>query len=185
MEASQLICKDALFFGDSLIAYMPKSWSVLNKGLGGMSAFTLKGLLDELVIQNKPSTVVLHIGANDLRNKSMSSPQEIASNVKEIFNTLIAALPKSEFYLISSLPCLDDVNCFFNPDQRQDFSVLHKNLNIEYQKTLKDLPVTYLDLSQYLINADGSVKKEYYEDSLHLKREGYDYLRKSYEENLK
>lgn len=174
-----------LLFGDSLVAYMPKTFDFLNKGIGGLTAYALKYILEERVVQFNPSKAALHIGANDLRFTVMSSPQEIAENVKDIFTELIRDLPETKFYLISSLPCVDEYENGLGLSADTKMNAMHDELNLEYQDQLKGMGIYYINLNQYLINEDGSIKKEYYQDNLHIKEKGYEYLLECFENDSK
>lgn len=170
-----------LLFGDSLVAHIPKSFKLVNRGISGMTAFALKYILEERVISLNPHRVALHIGANDLRYTVMSTPEDIVLNVKEIFSDLIQALPDTKFYLISTLPCVDDLEDDFTLTPENRMNDLHTALNLQYQDMLEDLGVGFLDFNKYLLNENGSVKKEYYVDSLHLNETGYNYLLECFE----
>lgn len=169
-----------LLFGDSLVAHIPESFELINRGISGMTAFALKYILDERVVSLNPTVVALHIGANDLRYTVMSTPEDIVLNVVEIFNELMDALPDTKFYLISTLPCVDGLNDDYSLTPVPHMNDLHIILNTQYQEALKDMYVEYVDFNKYLLNEDGSVKKEYYVDSLHLNEEGYKYLLECY-----
>ena len=169
-----------LFFGDSLVDYMPDSWDLINNGIAGMTAYALKYILDERVVRFNPECAVLHIGANDLRFTVQSEPEEIAQNVKNIFIDLIEQLPHTKFYLISTLPCVDHLEDLGSLKKQVPMNQVHTQLNLEYHKALEGLGIEHIDLNQYLMNDDGSVKAEYYEDSLHLNESGYEFLLESY-----
>lgn len=174
-----------LLFGDSLVAYMPESSNFLNKGIAGLTAYALKFILEERVVQYNPSKAALHIGANDLRFTVMSTPYDIALNVKEIFEELIVDLPETQFYLISPLPCVDDFDNGLGLSAGTVMNDQHDELIQEYLKQLKGMGIEYINLNQYLKNEDGSVKKEYYKDKLHINEEGYHYLLECFEKDSK
>ena len=141
-----------LLFGDSLVAYMPESFDFINRGIAGLTAYALKYILEERVVQLNPSKAALHIGANDLRFTVMASPQDIAENVKDVFTELIEDLPETTFYLISSLPCVDEYDNGLGLSAGTEMNALHDELNLEYQEQLKGMGIRYINLNQYLIN---------------------------------
>lgn len=172
-----------LLFGDSLVAYMPDSFDYNNQGIAGLTAYALQFILEERVVMHNPTKAALHIGANDLRFTVMSSPQEIANTVKLIFEELMADLPDTKFYLISTLPCVDEFDNSIGLTSGNKMNGFHDELNLEYKKQLKGMDIEHINLNQYLRNEDGSVKKEHYKDHLHIKDEAYDYLYQSYQES--
>ena len=172
-----------LLFGDSLVAYMPESFDYINQGIAGLTAYALQYLLEERVVMHNPTKAALHIGANDLRFTVMSSPQEIAETVRLIFLELMRDLPDTKFYLISTLPCVDEFHNSMGLPHGTVLNEAHDELNQEYKKQLDGMGIEHINLNQYLRNEDGSVKKEYYKDNLHIVDEGYDYLFKCYTED--
>lgn len=172
-----------LLFGDSLVAYMPESFDYINQGIAGLTAYALQYILEERVVLHNPTKAALHIGANDLRFTVMSSPQEIAETVKLIFEQLMIDLPDTKFYLISTLPCVDEFDNSLGLSRATKMNALHDELNEEYKKHLEGMGIEHINLNQYLRNEDGSVKKEYYKDNLHIVDEAYDYLFKCYTED--
>lgn len=168
--------KGILFFGDSLVENIPKDYPIINNGIGGMTSKALESLLDELVIKFKPSKVYQHIGTNDLGQTVMESPRDIALNVERIFRILSKNLQNTEFYLISCLPNINAIDSVDVTGRGIRSLKMIEVLNKEFQYHLEGSNIHYLDLYQYLINEDGSVKEEYYSDGLHINELGYEYL---------
>lgn len=165
-----------LIFGDSLVEGLPKELKITNNGIGGMTSGVLLNLVDELVIKFKPSKVYLHIGTNDMGDTVMASPRTIALNVKKIFAILKRNLPDTKLHIISTVPCIDEIDSMFTLGRGIRMNALHQKLNEEYQIQLQDMNVEYLDVYQYLVHKDGTVKKEFYKDGLHLNMNGYYHL---------
>lgn len=173
-----------LIFGDSLVEKIPSDFNIINNGIGGLTSGALLSLLDELVIKFNPQKVYLHVGTNDMGETVMASPREIATNVQKIFMILKRNLPNTKFYLISTLPCVDERDSMFTLGRGIRMNALHNKLNEEYLNYLEGMDIKFINLYQALINDDGSVKKEYYKDGLHLNKKGYIYLLDIYKKRI-
>ncbi|CAM3600620.1 GDSL-type esterase/lipase family protein [Erysipelothrix urinaevulpis] len=167
-----------LFFGDSLVEHIPNHFPIINNGISGMSSAPLEHLLDELVVKFEPNQVFLHIGTNDLGGTSMVSPREIAWKIVRIMLILQQCLPDAKLYVISTLPCLDELESYQATGKGIRNNDLVDIINKEVQEHLVHTKAQFIDLNSAMKNSDGSIKKEFYVDGLHIKTEAYEYLSK-------
>ncbi|CAM3600802.1 GDSL-type esterase/lipase family protein [Erysipelothrix urinaevulpis] len=165
-----------LFFGDSLIEGIPSQYPILNHGISGMSSEMLEHLLDELVIKFEPSHVFLHIGINDLATTTLASPRDIAWNIVRIMLILNQCLPNTKLYVISTLPCIDELSSFKQTGKGIRCNDMVNVLNEEIQEHIVHTQAKFIDLNSKLYNDDKSLKQVYYRDGMHLNDEGYHYL---------
>ncbi|MGL5149114.1 MAG: SGNH/GDSL hydrolase family protein, partial [Clostridium sp.] len=106
-------CKEngVLFIGDSITEFMdianyfPFINNFNNCGIAGITSKALLWFVDEGVIKYKPNHVVLMVGTNDLGNTLMSSPREIALNIKSFVEIIFRNLKDIKVTIISPLPC--------------------------------------------------------------------------------
>ena len=160
----------ALFTGSSsikmwnnLAEYFPDH-EVVNAGFGGSQTFELLHYVNELIIDYKPKKVFIYEGDNDI--SSGKSSTEIILTMHKLVETIEAALPEVEIYLIAAKPSISrwhlkdkylDLNQHF-----KEYSELYDNVN-------------YVNIWNIMLDAEGSPKKEIFlEDNLHMNKAGYD-----------
>ena len=140
---------------------------VLNCGFGGDRVETLHWRLanGELKGYEAGAFCVL-IGTNNRQDDS----EKIAGGIKALVKTIEAAHPESKIILMKILP-RDDIH-----PPKVDAAVIARvrgaNRYLE-EFAAADDRVTILDLDEFLMNPDGSLKAEYYIDRIHLNPEGY------------
>lgn len=166
----------ALFFGDSLIEGIPQNYPVTINGISGISSEVMEHLLDELVVKFQPSHVFYHIGTNDLGGTTMKSPRDIAWSITRIMLILEQCLPETKFYVISTLPCIDDLESYKATGKGIRSNDLVTILNKEIQEHIVHTKAQFIDLNSHMTNSDGTVKKELFTDGLHITQEAYHYL---------
>ncbi|MES2598090.1 MAG: GDSL-type esterase/lipase family protein [Verrucomicrobiota bacterium] len=143
---------------------------VLNLGFGwDRTQNVLKrielGELDGL----KPKAIVIHIGTNNTaqtENCRSNTPEEIAAGIGAIVEQCQKKCPGAKVIVMAIFPRGKMAD---NPKRAE----LAK-INTVLSAAQKDKPgVTYLDITDKWLEADGSISKEVMPDSLHPNQKGY------------
>ena len=121
-----------------------------------------------MVYQYNPSKVILLIGTNDYLDNS--TPDEVASNIKEIVQEIHKHRKNTEIYIESIYP--------INKSLKKEMVANRDNDKIiETNKKIKDIckekNLTYIDMYNELIDEDGNFNKKYTYDGLHPNTLGY------------
>lgn len=168
-----------VFFGDSITEFCPldkyfdKIDNKYNCGMAGITTSIMMNFIDEGVLKYKPKNVVIMAGTNDLGKTIMLSPRDIALNMKEIVEIIHYNDPRINIYLVSPLPCLEEIH-----GHKKDKYVLRTNESIKmvYQEYRTTIPYEYVKLiNAYpaLLNKKGQPIEDIYLDGLHINDEGY------------
>jgi lysophospholipase L1-like esterase len=169
-----------VFYGDSLTQLCDLNQyyhydNIYNCGICGITSDILLNFIDEGVIKYKPSKVVIMVGVNDLGNTLMSSPRQIALNIKEMCEIIHNNLPSCQIYVCGCIPCIEEYH---------GYKYIHKGIRSndtiymitkEINKLIQYNYVTFIDTYSLFIN-DKEVRKELYTDGLHINDEGYKIL---------
>src|SRR5271170_7047769 len=81
-----------------------KPLDVLNRGFGGSQYSDLIQYVKRIVIAYHPRAVVIYEGDNDLAPESSKTPDSVARDARTLVQTIRAALPETQIYLISIKP---------------------------------------------------------------------------------
>lgn len=115
-----------------------------------------------------PKTVVIHIGTNNLAGTPRhheSRPAQVASAISAICQRVQAKLPDAKIILMGVFP----------RGEKPDFP--KRPVIAEINKLLKpaaeELGVTFLDITQQLLEEDGTISREVMGDFLHPTAKGY------------
>lgn len=179
----KVVDNNYLFLGDSITEQYDlkeyyEDYPVVNSGVSGDYTSSIVKDMKKRVYDYNPSKVFLLIGINDLRKGKDVS--EIVSNTKEIIKLIKENRPYSEIYLESIYPInkTDDDKI---SDSVKDIEFDNEKI-IEVNDLLKDLAkdekITYVDLYNKLIDADGNLNISYTKDGLHISSEGYEFITK-------
>ena len=154
-----------MFLGDSGIeAGLWHEWfptlPCANRGVGGDTVSGVRLRLNSAIHQ--PLAIVLLVGTNDLTG--LRRPQK-ASDIADEFQMLMTDIkslaPDAAVFLNSITP------------RGSDMSDSVRRLNDRYRDIAFETGTTYIDLSDVLSEADGSMRKELTFDGLHLNGLGY------------
>ena len=160
---------EIVFAGDSLVADGP--WAefyseVHNRGVGGDTVAGVLGRIDE-VLESKPRKLFLLIGANDL-----------AAAVPDVqylrhYRTLLERIRKDSPETAVTVLAIFPVNRTFPVPPTYDNARV-----VETNRKLKELVaeftgVRFLDLTPLLVDKDGSLRREFSTDGMHLNVDGY------------
>ncbi|MCX6857169.1 MAG: SGNH/GDSL hydrolase family protein [Verrucomicrobia bacterium] len=144
--------------------------SVLNLGFGwDRTQNVLKrialGELDGL----KPKAIVIHIGTNNLAgtvNARASTPEEIVAGITGIIEQAQSKCPGAKIILMAIFPR--------GKTSAEPKRVILASINAQLATGPAKLPgVTFLDITDKWLTADGSISKDIMPDSLHPNQKGY------------
>lgn len=162
---------DLVFLGDSITNFFDRNifnkyfgeFNPLNYGIcGDQTQHVLYRVNNGLFNIVKPKVVVLLIGINNIGN----DPSNVANCILKIITTILEKTPNTKILLLSILPYSETVN----GKERQYI----KNVN-EIIKNYTNNNIHYLDIGQYFINQDETLKYELYAlDHLHISTKGYE-----------
>jgi len=179
-----------VFFGDSITEffdvekYMSEIDHKYNCGIHGMTSDMLLHFVDEGVIKYQPSQVFIMIGTNDLGNTTMTSPREIALNVKEMVEIIHYNLPTCCIYIVSCIPCLENQHGYKTTKQGMRSNDLLKMIFKEYKHVIPYEYVHFINVFPALCNKKGQPIENYYIDGLHINDQGYFVLSEAIKKNM-
>lgn len=164
-----------VFAGDSITEffalkkYLGRDLPLVNRGIAGTDSVWLLDHLKEQVLELEPSKLVLLIGINDI---GRAYPiQEIVNRISDIVMTVRQESLFTEIYLLSVLPVSE------RPEHSSKVKIRNNATVRDLNQQLAVLPgVTYVDLYDYLTDAQGQLNDTYTTDGLHLSPQGYQVL---------
>lgn len=154
-----------------------KAWSdlfgerkVLNMGFGWDRTqnvlYRIKhGELDGL----SPKLVVIHIGTNNLstsKNTPTNTPEQVEEAIGAIIGAVKGKCPDAKIVMMGIFPRGEKAD---NPF-REKIGTINKELSASYSNKPG---IVYLDITQKLLNPDGSMSKDVMGDFLHPTEKGY------------
>ena len=163
---------DIIFLGNSISD--GAEWSELfndtrikNRGISGDFTAGVLNRLDEISTR-KPKKVFLLIGVNDLaRNISTDS---IFKNIMQIARYLKQETPSTKLFIQSLLPVNDTFKTFAGHTSKGEQI---KSLNDNLKLNAATNQYTYIDLYSSFLDENGKLAKQFTNDGLHLKGDGY------------
>jgi beta-glucosidase len=167
---------DLLFIGDSITqgwaAEGKEIWDLeyaplhaANFGIGGdETQHVLWRILNGEIDNISPRVVILKIGTNNIGNSGHTAEQTIAG-ITKVVETLKAKLPNSRILLLGVFPR--------DPKPGTEFRQAITTINHAIAKLADDTHITFLDIGEHFLDADGRLPPELMPDYLHLSPEGY------------
>ena len=163
---------DIIFLGNSISD--GAEWSELfndnrikNRGISGDFTAGVLNRLDEISTR-KPKKIFLLIGVNDFaRNISTDS---IFKNIMQIARYLKQETPATKLYVQSLLPVNDTFKTFAGHTSKGEQI---KSLNDNLKLNAATNHYTYIDLYSSFLDENGKLAKQFTNDGLHLKGDGY------------
>ncbi|MET3557952.1 hypothetical protein ABID29_001064 [Streptococcus rupicaprae] len=164
--------------GDSLTEFLPHGklqteLPLYNRGIRGIGIAFLREHVETLILDLKPSHLVLLIGTNDLMFGM--APESLAEAIRELIDSIQAELPTCDIYLQSLYPRQDSTQ--WGPDLRDEIEVA--NL---YLRNLTG--ITYIDMNSQLAMPDQTLNPDYTRDGVHLTMAGYQVVLETFGEIL-
>jgi len=154
-----------VIIGDSISQWLPSELLLsdrfyLNQGISGD---TTGGILQRLSVldQVSPDTIYVMAGVNDLRNGKTN--EEILANLQKIMQQLRQTHPQAQVIINSVLP----TRLVAVPSDRTSF------LNQQIAHLAEQEGVRYLELTSAFTESDGTLRREFTTDGLHLNPQGY------------
>lgn len=137
---------------------------VLNRGFGGSHMSDLLYYADTIILQCKPSKIVIYEGDNDIA--SGEKPEHIIAEAAKLMQVIREKLPNSAIYFISAKPSIARWNL---KEAYLDFNRRLKAFTLQQRNTY------YISVWDRMLGADGSPRSDLFlEDNLHMNRKGYD-----------
>lgn len=134
--------------------------AVYNRGISGDTSDRLLERFERNVLNISPSDIVLLIGTNDFAYGL--SIDDTLRNVEEILKLIFEKNINTNVILQSVYPINDKIN---KQGRRTNKAIATLNSGLEV--LAKKYNVTYVDLTDDLIDDEGRLKKEYTYDGLH------------------
>lgn len=160
---------EVVFAGDSLVADGP--WAefyteVHNRGIGGDTASGLLGRLDEIT-EGQPRKLFLLIGANDL---AAAVPDvQFLRHYRTLLERVRRESPGTTITVLGVLPVHPGLP---NAPPYDNARVVETNRRLK--GLVEEFPgVRFLDLTGYLADAAGNLRREFTTDGLHMNIDGY------------
>jgi lysophospholipase L1-like esterase len=166
-----------IFIGDSITHEWEgtEAWTALNEkynsritnlGFGWDQTQHIIWRLEngEFSVGINPEYVVIMIGTNNRHD-----PKSIAAGIGKIIKIINLNSPDTKIILLSILP-----RGTGNDDEN---TIRNNNVNEIIKKYDGYLRVKYLNIGQYYLNSDGTLKEELFRDRLHLTLAGYNLWR--------
>ena len=150
------------YWAGAFSAFSP--YSIVNNAVGGSTVSYWLNYYQKLIVQYKPSAVVVYVGANDIGNGNRKTGIETAEDVILLLSKLRSALKKTPVYYISVCPCPG------RPEAGRQIS----DCNARVRKWCSaKANVYYIDAASY-ISKNGIAQEQYYlSDGLHPNSAGY------------
>lgn len=163
---------DIIFLGNSITD--GAEWSELfddihikNRGISADFTVGILNRLDE-ICDRQPKKIFLLIGVNDLARNS--STDSILKNISQIAKYIKQESPATKLYIQSILPVNDTFKTFSgHTSKSEQIKIINNNL----KQNASILKYTFVDLYPSFLDSDGKLSKQFTNDGLHLKGEGY------------
>lgn len=158
---------DTGVLNNAWLRYFPKV-KTINIGIGGDKTQNVLWRLEHGAVDGlKPRTIVLMIGNNNMFFTAETGVIAVAKGVKTCLAKLRETFPDGDVVVVKILPCHSPKNRFYE-------DILRTNSEIDKLTLDADPKVRVLDLTNDLINPDGTLKQALFKpDNIHLSLEGY------------
>ena len=163
------LCKTDSVYGEYSIQ---SDTSVVNRGISAECTSQMLARVDESVIALNPKNLVMLMGVNDL-NQGVSY-KEITRNIENIIIKVKENCPQTNIVLQAVYPTDPERKSFFERYQlngRDNQAI--KELNVYFKEMAEKQNVTFIDVTELLIDEKGNLRKDYTYDGLHPNVQGY------------
>lgn len=173
-----------VFLGDSITELCPvedlySSYTketgipVMNRGISAETTKTMLERIEKTVLVMKPKNLIMLMGINDISQKVENS--QIVENIQQMITLTKQKSPRTHIILQAVYPInKSDRESLYEKLQLRDRD---NQTIITLNQMLKELAdkenITFLDVTPYLVNDSGELKKEYTFDGLHPNMQGY------------
>lgn len=143
------------------------NYNTMNRGISADNTFGILYRLHE-IIRRKPKKLFILIGINDI---GRNIPDEvIVKNYRKIIDSIRLQSPATAIYIQSILPTNNNFTDFKNHQNKTEHVLF---VNTALKKLCTEKKITYVNLYDSFIDAEGKLDKRYTNDGLHLTGEGY------------
>lgn len=156
-----------LFIGSSSITrwkledYFPRR-DLVNRGFGGSLLRQVADLATRYVTPIAPRQIVVYAGENDIA--SGRTPEQVHAAFRDLITVIRAKQPEVPILFISLKP---------SPSRRHLMDPF-REANRRIAEEIRRMPnVTYVDVFDRMLDANGEPRPELYVDRLHMTPEGY------------
>ncbi len=176
-----------LFAGSSLAEQFPVNEmlmsremdvKVYNRGLSGAVTKEFADNLDTLVLDLKPRQIFLNIGSNDIGTIGYDEDVFFAE-YKEVINRIKSALPESKILVMAFYPVNPNKESHVDEEGRRMMFTTRTNANIKaanarLQTICGELSLTYVDMNEALLDAQGQLKESLTIEGIHMWPSAYE-----------
>ena len=173
-----------LFCGSSLMEQFPVSelmldaglsFSIYNRGVGGLTTGEMLDYLDVLVTDLEPAHIFINIGTNDL-NDEYYDVSDLVGRYEEILDIIKTRLPKADIYVLAYYPgnmSIDGIDPVLKEKFRFRNNDRIKEANQELEKLSDRLHINFIDCNSAITGEDGNLRPEFCIDGIHIYGDGY------------
>lgn len=164
--------KAIVWLGDSITdggewSELFPEYNTMNRGISSDNTFGVLYRLYE-VVKRKPRKLFILIGINDI---ARSIPDEvILRNYRKMIDSIQLQSPATKIYVQSLLPTNNNFTQFKNHQNKTEHVL---SVNEGLRKLCTEKKITYINLYDAFLNAEGKLNEKYTNDGLHLTGEGY------------
>lgn len=172
-----------VFAGSSLMEQFPLNELMVdrgihepmyNRGVGGFTTIDFAANLDVLVLDLKPSRLIINIGTNDL-NGADFDPEMFRDRYDGIIARIQDALPSTDIVMLAYYP-VNEAMLAQNGgvDFRHRTNARVDEANAVVRSIAQARGVRYADVAEALRDGSGSLKADYSKEGLHFYADGYE-----------
>lgn len=172
-----------VFAGSSLMEQFPLNELMVdrgihepmyNRGVGGFMTIDFAANLDVLVLDLKPSRLIINIGTNDL-NGADFDPEMFRDRYDGIIARIQDALPSTDIVMLAYYP-VNEAMLAQNGgvDFRHRTNARVDEANAVIRSIAQARGVRYADVAEALRDGSGSLKADYSKEGLHFYADGYE-----------
>ena len=138
---------------------------VINRGFGGARMPDVLHYLERILLPYHPRAVVLFAGTNDISGSKPASARQVYDGYLAFVRCVQESLPETIIYYVGITP---------TPSRWKYWSIAAEANRLIYEHTLTDPHLRFIDLTEYLLGADGKPDRSLYRiDRLHPNAKGY------------
>ena len=138
---------------------------VINRGFGGARMPDVLHYMERIVLPYHPRAIVLFAGTNDISGSKPASAQQVYNGYLAFVQRVQETLRETIIYFVGITP---------TPSRWKCWPIAAEANRLIYEHTLTDPHLRFIDLTEYLLGADGKPDRSLYRiDRLHPNTKGY------------
>lgn len=147
--------------------------TVYNRGIGGYTTREMLCILDDVIINLKPSVLFLNIGTNDLADSNITL-ETVISNYEKIVKIALEKISGLKVFVMAYYPG----NLKVAKDYMIDVLKIRTNekierANIMLKRLSMKLGLNFIDLNDAVSDLDGNLLPEFSVEGMHINEKGY------------